>query len=51
MVPHHDLLFEGHHFEGPAQPNQFCRIAYGNFMDLPPVDKRDRHKVDIIIDE
>ena len=51
MVPHRNLLFEGHLFEGPAQPERFCRIAYGNYMDLPPVDKRDRHKVDIIIDE
>ncbi len=48
MVPHKDIVFEGLTFEGPADPEGLCRIAYGNFMDLPPKDKRDRHKVDIV---
>lgn len=48
MVPHKDIVFEGHVFEGPANPEELCRIAYGNYMDLPPRDKRDRHKTDIV---
>jgi lipopolysaccharide cholinephosphotransferase len=48
MVPHKDIVFEGHTFEGPADPGELCHIAYGNYMDLPPRDKRDRHKVDIV---
>lgn len=48
MIPHKDIVFEGHVFEGPADPEELCRIAYGNYMDLPPRDKRDRHKVDIV---
>lgn len=48
MVPHKPLTFEGHVFEGPADPDELCRIAYGNYMDLPPKDKRDRHKVDVV---
>ncbi len=48
MIPHKDIVFEGHTFEGPADPEELCRIAYGNYMDLPPHDKRDRHKVEIV---
>lgn len=48
MVPHRDIMFEGHLFEGPADPDEICRIAYGDYMQLPPRDKRDRHKLDIV---
>lgn len=47
MVPHKDIMFEGHLFEGPADPDEICRIAYGDYMQLPPKDSRDRHKMDI----
>ncbi len=47
LVPHSYITFEGHTFEGPADPDEDCRIAYGNYLDLPPIDKRDRHKVDV----
>lgn len=48
MIPHKDIVFEGHIFEGPADADELCRIAYGNYMDLPPRDKRDRHKIDVV---
>ena len=48
MIPHKDIIFEGHTFEGPADADELCRIAYGNYMDLPPRDKRDRHKIDVV---
>ena len=48
MIPHKDIVFEGHTFEGPADTDELCRIAYGNYMDLPPRDKRDRHKIDVV---
>ena len=48
MIPHKDIVFEGHTFEGPADAEELCRIAYGNYMDLPPRDKRDRHKIDVV---
>lgn len=48
MTPHRDITFEGHVFEGPADPDALCRIAYGDYMSLPPRDKRDRHKIDIV---
>ena len=48
MIPHKEIVFEGHTFEGPADADELCRIAYGNYMDLPPRDKRDRHKIDVV---
>lgn len=48
MIPHRDIVFEGYTFEGPADADELCRIAYGNYMELPPRDKRDRHKVDVM---
>ena len=48
MIPHKDIVFEGHTFEGPADADELCRIAYGNYMDLPPKNKRDRHKIDVV---
>lgn len=48
MIPHKDIVFEGYTFEGPANPEGLCQIAYGNYMDLPPRNKRDRHKIDVI---
>lgn len=48
MIPHKDIVFEGHTFEGPADADELCRIAYGNYMDLPPRGKRDRHKIDVV---
>lgn len=47
LVPHRDIVFEGKNFEGPADPDAMCRIAYHDYMNLPPKDKRDRHKIDI----
>ena len=47
MVPHSDIMFEGHLFEGPADPDEHCRIIYGDYMQLPPRENRDRHKMDI----
>lgn len=48
MIPHKEIVFEGHTFEGPADADELCRIAYGNYMDLPPRNKRDRHKIDVV---
>ena len=33
MIPHKDIVFEGHTFEGPADADELCRIAYGNYKD------------------
>lgn len=44
--PYRPIVFEGKAYNGPAQPEAFCRIIYGNFMGLPPKDKRNRHQVE-----
>lgn len=48
LLPHSELEFEGHVFPGPADPAAFCRIQYGDFMDLPPKDKRKHHDVEYV---
>ena len=45
LLPHKPILFEGHEFPGPAEPNVFCKILYGNYMNLPSEDKRNKHLV------
>lgn len=51
MVPHRKIVFEGRVFEGPADPEGLCRIAYGEYMNLPPREKRERHHVETIFKE
>lgn len=38
------ILFEEHYFPGPSDPYEYCKKIYGNYMKLPPIDKRDHHK-------
>lgn len=45
LLPHRPIMFEGLEFLGPADPHKYCEVVYGNYMDLPPVDKRDHHLV------
>lgn len=35
--------FEGHQFPVPSQCERYLALTYGNYMDLPPVDKRYGH--------
>ncbi len=49
LMPYKPLIFEGHVFPGPAQPERFCEIVYGNWKNLPPMDKRNHHDVDYIL--
>lgn len=51
LAPHKDIVFEGKTFEGPADPVKLCQTIYGNYMDLPPKDKRDRHKMEVAIED
>ena len=43
MLPHKEIMFEGHLFPGPAKPEDFLRELYGDYMKLPPIDKRAHH--------
>ncbi len=42
--PEKEIFFEGKSFFGPAKPNEFLKIFYGEYMKLPPVEKRDHHR-------
>lgn len=48
ILPHKQIMFEGHQVSGPAQPEELCRLIYGkNWSSLPPKEKRVTHS-DII---
>lgn len=45
LYPTKPILFEGHYFPGPARVDDFLKIKFGdNYMNLPPIDKRDKHQ-------
>ena len=43
LVPHKDIMFEGHKFEGPADVDAMLTIIYKNYMSLPAEEKRAVH--------
>lgn len=47
LRPYGEIRFEGRIYNGPAAPEEFCRIIYGKYNDLPPKDKRNRHQVTV----
>ena len=49
LMPHRELVYEGKTLAGPADVDQFCRIIYGDYMKLPPKEKRAVHGSEIII--
>ena len=42
--PEKEIFFEGIKFAGPAKPDEYLKILYGDYMKLPPVEKRDHHR-------
>lgn len=44
IYPVRDIQFEGYTFKGPNKPIEYLKELYGNYMDLPPKDKRHHHK-------
>lgn len=45
LLPHNHILFEGFIFPCPAKPIEFCKILYGDYMNLPPKEERNQHLV------
>ena len=43
IFPVKPIQFEGETFMGPANPDQYTRNIYNDYMTLPPVDKRKIH--------
>lgn len=44
LLPYKQIPFEKYFFWGPAQPERFCELRYGNYTDLPPINQRNKHK-------
>lgn len=47
LVPHQEIQFEGHTFEGPADTDAMLKAIYGDYMSLPAKEKRAVHTLDI----
>lgn len=45
-MPYKPILFEGKEFYGPANPEEFLKSEYGNYLDLPPVGNRNTHQAE-----
>ena len=41
------VMFEGRSYNAPADTDRYLRNLYGNYMELPPEDKREAHFFDI----
>lgn len=40
-----EVVFEGEKFMGTKEYDQYLKIKYGNYMELPPIEKRKVHPV------
>lgn len=45
IFPTKPILFAGRSFMGPANPDAYLKDLYGDYMTLPPVEKRRGHAV------
>lgn len=47
LFPTKPIMFEGKEFPAPNNPDKVLRTVYGNYMQVPPVDKREVHSSEI----
>lgn len=43
LFPTHRILFEGLDFQGPNSPENYCVRFFGDYLTLPPKEKRNKH--------
>ena len=48
VLPTSTIQFEDAEFPAPHDPDQYLKNIYGNYMEIPPVEKRHFHSVCII---
>lgn len=48
VFPTQSYSFEGHSFQGPREYDAFLRRCYGDYMSLPPLEKRVPHYSEVI---
>lgn len=51
IYPLSTISFEGNCFPAPHNPDVYLRQVYGDYMILPPEDKRGGHEVKVIFDK
>lgn len=51
IFPLQEMEFEGHKFYVPVNSDAYLKDIYGNYMQLPPEEKRLRPDVDIVISD
>lgn len=51
LLPHRPITFEGRVYEGPADTDRFLKLIYGDYMNLPPEDKRAVHGNEVVFKE
>ena len=44
LFPFKKVLFEHHYFPAPAKLNDYLTIQYNDYMNLPPINKRNHHQ-------
>ena len=49
IFPYKPISFEGVLFPGPANPDKYLKSLYGDYMSLPPQDKRVGHEAGFIL--
>ncbi len=47
IFPPKEIEFEGHSFMGPNNPHAFLTALFGNYMQIPPEEKRETHTISI----
>lgn len=51
VFPLQDIQFEGHVFLGPANPDKCLKCSYGDYMKIPPKDKRRSHLIHVELNQ
>jgi lipopolysaccharide cholinephosphotransferase len=49
IYPLKPIEFCGKQYSGPCNPDSYLKISYGDYMQLPPIEKRETHAVSIEI--
>ena len=47
LFPLSEIKFENHCFKAPARVDAYLRSVFGDYMELPPKDKRGKHIVQV----
>lgn len=50
VFPLREITFENHRFFAPNQPDPYLTSIYGDYMQLPPIDKRKTHIIHVSLE-